>query len=393
ERTPRRVLLVAVLGAMSAFGPMSMDFYLPGMPRLADELGASDTLAQATMATCMVGLALGQLVVGPWSDRVGRRGPLLLGVAIFAVASAACAFAPNIEALLAIRFVQGVGGAAGLVVARAIVRDLYRGAAAARTFSRLVLVISISPILAPILGGALLAVTDWRGLFIILGVVGALLFVLALLVVPDTLDASKRERGGARSLGRQVSTVLGNRQFVLLVLAIGVNQGLLFSFIQMSPLVFQRDFGFDEQTFALVFAANSLGMLIASQLNAAIVSRYRTLSILLATVSTALVSSLLLVGAAALSLAVLVIAIVLFIAVSMHGASMPNLNALSLEPFSRGAGLASAFIGCSQFFIGGLIPIVASFAGVSMLTMGVSMAACVAATLVLVLLARRVDTA
>ncbi|GGA70552.1 Bcr/CflA family drug resistance efflux transporter [Pseudoclavibacter endophyticus] len=393
ERTPRRALLVAVLGAMSAFGPMSMDFYLPGMPRLADELGAGDSLAQATMAVCMLGLAVGQLVVGPWSDRVGRRLPLLIGVALFAVASVGCAFAPTIEVLLAVRFVQGVGGAAGLVVARAIVRDLYSGAAAARTFSRLMLVIGISPILAPVLGGALLAWTDWRGLFLILGAVGVLLFVLAMLVVPDTLGAARHEAGGVRALRRQVASVLAHRQFMLLVLATGVNQGVLFAFIQMSSLVYQREYGLDEQTFALAFAINSVGMLIVSQINGSIVSRFAPARIMVVSVSTALVSSALVVVGAALALPLLAIAVVLFVAVSMHGASMPNLSALALEPFARGAGLASAFIGCAQFFIGGLVPVVASLAGTSMLTMGVTMTACAVLALALALLARRVGPA
>src|SRR5690606_31752022 len=167
--------VILVLGALSAFGPLSLDLYLPALPDLSDDLGVSSVTGQLTMTACMIGLALGQLTVGPLSDRFGRRKPLLLGVAIYALASLLCASMPTASALIALRLVQGVAGGAGIVIARAIVRDLFDTEASARIFSLLAMVTGIAPVLAPVLGGQLMHVTSWRGLFVTLSLIGCAL--------------------------------------------------------------------------------------------------------------------------------------------------------------------------------------------------------------------------
>lgn len=188
-----------------------MDLYLPGLPQLAADLHASEVLTQLTISTCMVGLALGQLVAGPLSDRIGRLRPLLVGVGCFAVASALCALSPNIATLVILRFVQGLGGAAGIVTARAMVRDMYAGAEAARVFSLMVMVTGAAPVLAPVIGSQLLRVTDWRGLFVALSGIGVVLLGAAAWTLRETLPASARRSGGIRDVGRQTATILSDR--------------------------------------------------------------------------------------------------------------------------------------------------------------------------------------
>ena len=187
QATPSRLRLIIVLGLLSTFGPLSLDLYLPVLPELADELQASASGSQLTITTCLIGLATGQLIAGPLSDRLGRRRPLITGLTIFVVASAACAFAPSVEILIVIRLVQGMAGAAGLVVARAVVRDLYGGRDLVIFFSRLLLISGLAPVLAPVLGGQLAKIMSWRGMFLVLAGFGAVLLLAGLLGVPETL--------------------------------------------------------------------------------------------------------------------------------------------------------------------------------------------------------------
>lgn len=194
-QTRVRPATVVVLGALSAFGPLSLDLYLPGLPQLADDLGASASAAQLTLTACLLGLAVGQLLSGPWSDAVGRRRPLVIGVGAYIAASLACAFATSIEALVALRFVQGLAGAAGIALSRAVVRDLRSGPAAARLFAALLLVNGLAPVLAPVLGGQLLQSTDWRGLFVVLAAIGGAILAGTALVVPESHAAPRRRVG------------------------------------------------------------------------------------------------------------------------------------------------------------------------------------------------------
>ena len=193
--------MTIVLGMLSAFGPLSLDTYLPGLPDLQRDFSTSASQAQLTLSACLLGLAAGQLVAGPLSDRFGRHRPLLVGIGLFALMSFLCALAPSIEILIGIRFLQGAAGGSGIVIARATVRDLHEGTAAARFFSRLMLVNGLAPILAPVLGGQLLKVTDWRGVFVVLGFIGIGLFLIAAILLPETLAEDRRQPGGIAADG------------------------------------------------------------------------------------------------------------------------------------------------------------------------------------------------
>src|SRR6266705_566720 len=211
SRSSRRAWLVFILGALSAFGPLSIDMYLPALPSLSRDFGTGASQAQLTLSACLLGLALGQVIAGPISDALGRRRPLLVGLTAYALASLLCVVAPSVYVLVALRFIQGLAGAAGIVIARAVVRDLHSGEALARFFSLLMLVNGLAPILAPLFGGLLLRFTSWRGVFIVLAVIGALLLLAAATSLGETLPPDRRQSGGISATITTFRQLLANR--------------------------------------------------------------------------------------------------------------------------------------------------------------------------------------
>ena len=218
----RYLQLVLVLGALSAIGPLTIDTYLPALPQLSEEMGATDAQAQLTITGLLVGLGLGQLIIGPLSDAVGRRRPLLVGLAAHGLMSLLCAVAPSITLLAATRTLQGVAGAAVAVVAMAVVRDLFTGVRAAQLLSRLILVLGIAPILAPSVGSFVLTITTWRGIFVGLALAAVGLWLLALLALPETLPVERRQTGSVRGSLRAYSRLFHDRLFVTMVLVAGL---------------------------------------------------------------------------------------------------------------------------------------------------------------------------
>src|SRR5215204_1403483 len=225
--------MIVVLGMLSTFGPLSLDLYLPALPQLADELQTSASGAQLTITSCLVGLAVGQLIAGPLSDRLGRRAPLIIGLTIYLLASVGCAFAPSIEVLVPVRLVQGLAGAAGLVIARAVVRDLYSGRDLVIFFSRLILISG----LAPVLGGQLSKIMTWRGMFLVLAAFGAILLLAGLFGVPETLPPDRRTTGGLSVTLRGFWVLIKDRIFVGAVLAAGLSGASMFAYIAGATFV------------------------------------------------------------------------------------------------------------------------------------------------------------
>src|SRR5438132_14409570 len=235
--TAERARLFVLLGGLTAFGPLSIDMYLPGLPAIATDLGASESMIQLTLTACLIGLALGQVVAGPVSDALGRRRPLLVGVAGYAIASLLCALAPSAPALVGLRLLQGLTGAAGIVIARAIVRDMYSGSAAARYFSRLILIMGLAPILSPVLGGQVLRFTSWHGIFLALAVITALLWLGAARGLPETLPVERRRSGSLADTGRTFRRLAKGSLFVGYALSGGLGFGAMFAYIAGSPFV------------------------------------------------------------------------------------------------------------------------------------------------------------
>ncbi len=262
-RPPART--VVVLGLLSTFGPLSLDLYLPVLPELADDLDASASAAQLSITACLVGLAVGQLVAGPLSDRLGRRRPLIVGLVGFLLASVACALAPSAAVLVVLRFVQGLAGAAGLVISRAIARDLYSGRALMIFFSRLILVAGLAPVIAPILGGQLSKIMSWRGIFGVLAGFGAVLLLAGWLGLKETLPPERRIVGGFSKTLHGYNTLLHDRFFVGCALSSGLAGASMFAYIAGSTFVLQRIYGMSPQGFSLVFGSISLALVIAAQ--------------------------------------------------------------------------------------------------------------------------------
>jgi DHA1 family bicyclomycin/chloramphenicol resistance-like MFS transporter len=371
----RRHRLILVLGALSAFGPMCTDMYLPAFPTIGRELGVSDSVVQLTVTTCLLGLALGQLVAGPLSDRLGRRPPLIGGLAVFTVASLVCAVAPNAGLLVAARLAQGLAGAAGLVIGRAVVRDLFGGRQAARFFATLMLVMGVAPILAPLAGAGILEWTSWRSIFVVLACFGAMLVPAVLAWLPETLPAERRHARGVGTIGRSLGAMLRQRSFVGLGLTSGLVSGAMFVYIGDATFVLQQVYRLSPRQFALVFASNAAGIIAASQISARLVERVAPRALLLAGVLQAAVGGLLLLIAAIADLPLAVVLVSLFAMVSTIGLVSPNATALALEDHAAAAGTAASLLGVSQLVIGAMLAPVVGLFGDTALPLAVVMAA------------------
>ncbi|GAA3756697.1 DHA1 family bicyclomycin/chloramphenicol resistance-like MFS transporter [Spinactinospora alkalitolerans] len=345
-------ILVVGLGALTAVGPLSIDMYLPAFPELSRDLATGAPQVQLTLTACLVGLALGQLVIGPLSDSVGRRRPLLIGTACYSVISLLCAFAPAVEALTGLRFLQGVAGAAGMVIARAMVRDIYSGPAATRLFSRLMLIIGLAPILAPVFGGQLMLVTSWRGIFVTLAVLGVLLFALAWVVLKESLPPEKRRGDGPLAVVGVFARLLRDPVFLALMLTQALASVGLFGYVSGFSFVAQNVYGVSAQAFSLLFGLNGLGMVVFSQVNGFLAGRVSERSVLTVVLSVAAASGvgLLLVTVAGLPFAFT--CALLFVIMCSLSFTMPNTTSLALGRYPLNAGSASALLGTVQFLIG-----------------------------------------
>jgi DHA1 family bicyclomycin/chloramphenicol resistance-like MFS transporter len=373
-----RVRLVLILGSLSAFGPLSIDMYLPGLPELAHDLETGASQVQLTLSACLLGLASGQLVAGPISDARGRRRPLLVGLAGYAIVSLLCAAAPTIGALVLLRYAQGFAGAAGIVIARAIVRDLHSGVAAARFFSLLMLVNGLAPILAPLAGGQLLRFTDWRGVFVVLAGIGVMLLLAAAFGLSESLPPERRQPGGIRTVVATFGRLLADRVFVGRALALGFGAAGMFAYIAGSPFVLQGIYGASPQTFSVMFGANALGLVIAGQINGRLVGRVPLPRLLCAgLVGTATGGAALLTVVAVGGIGLVGLLPALFVVVASLGFVFPNATALALQAHPRAAGSASALLGLVQYATGAAVAPIVGLAGEdTALPMALVIAAC-----------------
>ncbi|HEX8495550.1 MAG TPA: multidrug effflux MFS transporter, partial [Actinomycetales bacterium] len=385
-----RLRLVLVLGALVALGPLTIDMYLPALPAIVRDLATTDAAVQLTLTGTLVGLALGQLLVGPLSDTFGRRRPLLVGVSVHVLASLLCLVAPNVEVLGGLRLLQGIGAASASVVAMAIVRDLFVGRAAATLFSRLMLVLGVAPVLAPTIGGEILRFTSWRGVFVVLAVLALLLIVLAARAVPETLPAERRRPLGLRSTLATYGGLLRDRTFVGLVLVAGLAMAGLFGYVAGSSFVFQEEFGLDEQQFGLVFGAGALFLIGGTQLNAALLRRFEPRALLPFSLVLGTVAGAALVVVAVLDVGGLVgVLVPLWAVLFSVGLAMPNTPALALARHGEAAGTASALLGAIQMGTGAVVSPVVGVLGNDAVAMGTVMAAGAALALVVLLVVVR----
>ena len=343
-----------LLGALTAFAPLSIDMYLPAFPTAAADLGASIAAVEKTLAAFFAGMALGQLAYGPLTDRFGRRRPLLAGCALYTVASVLCALAPNVHLLLVARFLQALGGAAGIVVVRAVVRDLYQVEDSARIYSRLMLVMGAAPILAPLLGSALLVLVGWRAIFWVLAGFGAAAFAAAYLRLPETHGGTPGAAHPARAVAN-FAAVLADRRFLAPAVAAACALGTMFAYITGSPDVLINHFRVGPTTYALVFGCNAAGFIAFSQVNAHLVRRIGPRELLRRGLYVlSLVSTLQIVCAFTGSGGAGLIVALWFLQLSSLGFVAANATALALADQGPRAGSAAALLGAGQFLCAGL---------------------------------------
>ena len=382
--------LILVLGSLIALGPLTIDLYLPALPDIKSDLMTTSALVQLTLTGTLLGLAAGQLFVGPLSDAFGRRRPLIAGTVLHVAASLLCLVAPNIAVVGALRVLQGVGAAAASVVTLAIVRDLYDGRAAATLLSRLMLVLGVAPVLAPTLGGAVLQWTTWRGVFVVLALIGAALIAVAAGLLPETLPPQRRQSGGVVGTMRSFRVLGRDGTFVGLVLVTGLSMAGLFAYVSGSSFVLQEEYGLSEQQFGIVFGLGSIGLIGGTQLSARLLRRYSPQQILLGSLVGGVVASLVFLLTAVTGLGGLVgILLPLWAVLASAGLAMPNAPALALSRHGEIAGTAAALLGAVRFGTGAIAAPLVGVLGNDSVAMAIVVAASVAmATAVLLVTVR-----
>ena len=387
--------LVLILGAMAALGPLSFDMYLPAFPQLRETFGASASAVQLTLTCALVGLGLGQLLIGPMSDARGRRAPLLVGLAGYVCASLLCTVAPTIAILAVLRFIQGFTAAAGVVLSRAVVRDITSGIATARLFSLLMLVNGLAPVFAPTIGSAVLRAGSWRTIFVVLAFFGAALLLVTWLRLPETLPAERRSAGGLRVGLRGFAALLRGRVFVGYGLALGLSVGAVFAYIAGSSFALQDVYGLSAAAFALTFGVNGIGIVVSSQVNRALLRLIAPRRLLGGGLSGMCAGALALLTAVASGAPLAAVLVALFVTVASVGFVMPNATALALADHAEVAGSASALLGVNQFLVGAVVAPLVGIAGVgTAVPMAlVMLVLCLGAALALVTLARPVGAA
>lgn len=383
-------VLIVVLALLSAVSPLATDVYLPSFPEMTRELTTTGSAVQLTLTTFMIGLGLGQLIIGPMSDALGRRGPLLIGTVVCLLAGIVCALAPSIEVLIAARFVQGFSGAAGVVIARAIITDLTRGAMTVRLMNIMMIIGGVMPVIAPMVGGAILQVADWRGIFWVITAIVAVMVVGILTVVPESLPAARRQEGGLRRMAANIDAVLRTPVYAGGVVVSAMSFATLFAYVSASPFVIQSILGLPTMAYSLLFGLNALGMTSGSLISIRLAGRVpvqRTLGtalIALTAVAVALVVVVLIGVPAVPTLALL------FCATTAMGFILGNASAMTMQAVPETSGTGSALMGALQFGMGALVsPIVGMAGETDARPMAFTMAVCASIALAAFLMIRR----
>jgi DHA1 family bicyclomycin/chloramphenicol resistance-like MFS transporter len=349
-----QVRLTLLLGALTAFAPLSIDMYLPAFPALADHFRAEATGIQLTLSAFFIGLAAGQVLYGPASDRFGRKPPLYFGLALFIAASIGCALATTLDQLILWRFLQAVGGCAGMVIARAVVRDCFDAQGSAKVFSQLMLVMGVAPIVAPAIGAQILVWLGWPWLFWSLALFGAACAVATVALMPETLQPADRHGGGIGATLKAFAGLFGDRDFIGLALVGALASALLFAYISGSPFVFITRLGLSPDHFGWLFGGNALGLIAASQINHQLLGRVALRQMLRWAVTAEVVAVLVLLAAAILRPGLVTIGLPLFVCLTLLGFILPNAGAAAMAAAGRRAGSASALLGTIQFGLGAI---------------------------------------
>jgi DHA1 family bicyclomycin/chloramphenicol resistance-like MFS transporter len=385
-----RARIIVVLGTLVALGPLTLDLYLPALPKIAADLSVSSSVVQLTLTGTLAGLALGQLIVGPLSDSLGRRRPLIAGIVLHMLASVVCVVAPNIEVLGAGRVAQGFGASAAMVVAFAVLGDLFDDSAAATVLSRLMLVLGVAPVVAPSLGAAVLLKASWHWTFAVLVVLAGALLVVAALALPETLPPAHRRPLRLGGVASTYLSLLRDARFVTLVLVAGLAMSGLFAYIAGASFVLQGRYGLTQQVFAIVFGAGAIAFITASQFNVVLLKRFSPQTIVMWALTGAVVVGVAFVGLAVAHVGGLAAFLVpVWSILAAMGLVIPNAPAMALSRHHEAAGTAAALLGAAQFGIGAAIAPVVGVLGNDEVALALVMAIGVTVALVALLVVVR----
>ncbi|MBF8154653.1 multidrug effflux MFS transporter [Exiguobacterium sp. s91] len=369
--TPRRLTLILILGSLAALGPLSIDMYLPAFPDMSRSFDASASLIQLSLTACMLGMALGQLIVGPLSDVRGRKRPLMVALLAYLLASLACAMAPTIEVLIALRFIQGAAGASGIVISRAIVRDLFDGPELTRFFAALSLVNGTAPILAPVIGGQLLRFGDWHFVFYLLAILSTMMLLAVALRLPETLPLDRRVEGNLTTTLKTFGRLLTDRVFIGYAFAQAFVMGAMFAYISGSPFVLQNIYGASPQQFSFLFGLNGIGIILAAQIAGRLAGRVDSERLMRISLTIVASASILLFLALTLTDQLIFVMIPLFFVVSSVGLISTLGFTLAMQNYGATAGSASALLGLLPMLVGSLVsPLVGIMGEQSAVPMG-----------------------
>jgi len=387
-----KFFMIVILGLLSAIGPFSIDMYLPGFPAIAADLHTTVARVALSLSSFFIGISLGQLLYGPLLDRYGRKKPLYIGLSVYVLSSVGCALCTSVDALIALRFVQAIGGCAGMVASRAMVRDIFPVDENAKIFSMLMLVIGVSPIIAPTLGGYVTAAFGWHYIFIILTILAALILAAVHFALPESRKPDHSISLLPAPIIKSFITVFKEPQFYTYAFTGAISAAGLYAYISGSPHVFMELYKVTEKQYGWIFAGIALGLITCSQLNSILLRKYKSEQIIRVALFCQTLTGLALVGGTAfhfLGLYSTIFLILLFL--SCQGFVFPNSSALSMAPFSRNAGTASALMGAIQLAVGALTSgIVSVLTNGTALPMAGVMALCALLSFCLLLAGRKV---
>lgn len=356
---PFLISFIFILGGLSAFGPLTIDMYLPSLPILTTELDTTASLTQLSLTACFIGMAVGQILIGPYSDMKGRRNPLLVSLLFYTVSSVMCMFVQSVWLLIILRLIQGMSGSAGIVISRASLRDVFSGAELTKYFSMLMLVSGLAPILAPVIGGVLLKYMSWRGIFGVLTMIGCVMFASVFFGLKETLTAERRKTGGIKEVVHTFGQLLRDKAFIGYALIQSFAMGALFAYISGSSFVLQDIYGLSPQAFSMVFAMNSIGIVLSSQITGRLAGKMNIHVLLRFGLIMAVLNATLLVISIFIDASVTIVSILLFFMMSSIGIINTTVFPLSMEEQGEQAGSASALLGLLPFVFGAIVaPIV-----------------------------------
>lgn len=383
-----RTVIILILGLLSALGPFSIDMYLPGFPAMATDLGVSVDMISYSLASFFVGVCIGQLLCGPLLDRFGRKRPLIAGLVLYIIASVGCVLSNSIELLIVCRFFQALGGCVGMVAPRAVIRDIFPVEENARIFSLMILILGVSPIIAPTAGSYLIRFYGWHSVFIVLTIIGVLVLLAVIFRLPESKQPDPSYSLKAKPILTNFSQVLKVPQFYTYSLMGAISSAGLFAYLSGSPFVFMKLFGTTEQQYGYIFAIIAAGLILCSQLNNLLLKKYTSEQISVVTLSIQTAVGILLMSGTALGWLNLYSTVALMaLFLSCQGFAFPNSSALAMAPFTKNAGSASALMGAMQMAFGALAAAAIGLSNpTSALPLTVIMASCTLIALLILLL-------